>query len=1329
MDPDAATVPGLTNLDSIAHWAGLSGAKDDVRSPRGSLFDLLGVDGSEPPRILALFPATDVSAVLARWQIPDPHPATTSSAPTVAQAGQARLFVRTCRFVCGVETSAASAKAAPTAPPTPAPAAGRRIKMAQVINQRDDQEIEPLDAPAIQRAYRAYADKVGGFPPEDEELSADQLSTLRNLFKSGRTPYTDMAIWGPYQHRLQKKMKMRGMRFAANGEIQPVEMYGPTDYEAWRECYAVFRTGAIMLEEITPARLDAYEKLIRRYSERYGKSCWPIIYQADVRARLEQLERIRRRGQEAADKAAAAASLPCSFDPRKPWEWVFDEIIRDVNFWNREVTEPCMLYLIAEDAPIEKSGTASSSTAAPPRRNQDEADRPPKGQRRPDIREHKLGDDGLFSHNRRGVELCRLFQTGECMEKDARGNCKRNPHRRHQCAKCLSDSHGANKCNADAPKPPRQFHRKGKGKGNKGYTCKEFDIENGQQFDLTSDIVWANVMSDIRTGKYVSMYKLDEFEALLKQPAVEFQDIVQCQYGATTTKPTTLMLNNIVGWKWRHECEHPKQIWIKPSTGERVRSSHPPLKGKEWFILAEDWDKSLLMSPQQIRARDKQLPYLTKAAQAYPANLNKEFAEVIIASWNKASESRQGQTAPAEMIKVHMILNKFLDDRPEVEQSCLQAIGSDRPDAGPDSWQLSELRDTLMMSLDTGQQFVLKPGLDTKLDAGLIWTMARAFGDPDADTVYTWLTEGAPAGIDKPIEDPGEVFPPYDLDGTEPLTASLPEPTTHRNYTSVDNDEAAGPEVNRLISTGFVRAFDSLPEFRTWLGGDPHLSKLGMITKVRDGKVKRRLILDCKESGVNGRAKKSHRLILPRATDVVEDALKLLENCKDEPEATIEWLILDFTDWFFNVPLHPTERKHFTLSHGGRYVAYVTQAQGSVNAPLICGRVAALLARMTQGIFGVLRYRLQLYVDDPIITVAGTATQRNRAMAATIVLWAVLGVRLAYRKAARGSAVTWIGAELSLHDLETKDPKVRVKAKPDIVREVADMTEEHARTNVTSYKSMLTCVGKLNHIAGLVEVVRPFMTDLYGVIHAKGPSRAPPGCLWNKQWRPVTLWLLAFFANEAYSIQRFQRIYRLQAYLGQGLDLRIITDASPWGIGGVLTINGACVAYFTSAMTKADESLLHLQIGSPDGQQIAEALAMLVALRLWRHYWRQCGINLQMRSDSVTGLTLLMKLRTRVGSHGLNLIAREVALEFGNSAYKPRMFQHIPGIANDIADCLSRIHQPGKHYEVPAILQRCRQEQCQERDRSYYMTLVAAQQRATIGHPDHDTVSQTGNDP
>ncbi len=142
---------------------------------------------------------------------------------------------------------------------------------------------------------------MGGFPPDDAELSAEQLTSLHALFSSKRAPYTDKAVWGPFQHRLQKKMKMKGMRFSASGELVPIQMHGPSDFEAWRECYMVFRTGAIMFDQITPAKLDNYEKLSRRYSERYGRECCPLIYQADVRSRPEQIERIRRRGQDACD--------------------------------------------------------------------------------------------------------------------------------------------------------------------------------------------------------------------------------------------------------------------------------------------------------------------------------------------------------------------------------------------------------------------------------------------------------------------------------------------------------------------------------------------------------------------------------------------------------------------------------------------------------------------------------------------------------------------------------------------------------------------------------------------------------------------------------------------------------------------------------------------------------------------------------------------------------------------------------------------------------------------------------------------------------------------
>eukprot|EP00959_Pyramimonas_sp_CCMP1952_P339911 7118774-Pyramimonas_sp.AAC.1 len=96
-----------------------------------------------------------------------------------------------------------------------------------------------------------------------------------------------MAVWGPHHHRIQKKIRLRGVKIAPTGEVTSIELTGPADFEDWRACYAVFKVGCIMFEQITPARLDAYEKHLRGFHERYGRQCWALIYQADVRARLE----------------------------------------------------------------------------------------------------------------------------------------------------------------------------------------------------------------------------------------------------------------------------------------------------------------------------------------------------------------------------------------------------------------------------------------------------------------------------------------------------------------------------------------------------------------------------------------------------------------------------------------------------------------------------------------------------------------------------------------------------------------------------------------------------------------------------------------------------------------------------------------------------------------------------------------------------------------------------------------------------------------------------------------------------------------------------------
>lgn len=98
---------------------------------------------------------------------------------------------------------------------------------------------------------------------------------------------------------------------------------------------------------------------------------------------------------------------------------------------------------------------------------------------------------------------------------------------------------------------------------------------------------------------------------------------------------------------------------------------------------------------------------------------------------------------------------------------------------------------------------------------------------------------------------------------------------------------------------------------------------------------------------------------------------------------------------------------------------------------------------------------------------------------------------------------------------------------------------------------------------------------------------------------PCHAWLLAFFATESKTILR---TYRLDSYFGKGLQITIVADASPWGIGGYVAMNNTVMAYFADKVTAMDEQMLHVKVGESSAQQVVEALAVLVALKMWRHY-------------------------------------------------------------------------------------------------------------------------------
>ena len=95
----------------------------------------------------------------------------------------------------------------------------------------------------------------------------------------------------------------------------------------------------------------------------------------------------------------------------------------------------------------------------------------------------------------------------------------------------------------------------------------------------------------------------------------------------------------------------------------------------------------------------------------------------------------------------------------------------------------------------------------------------------------------------------------------------------------------------------YVKDFASLKEAVDYLGSDIVLSEIGVIRKLRNGKWKIRMVVDSKRSGVSRATRKFERTLLPRALDVVTDALALLKDLGDGEE--LEFLVADFRDAFF----------------------------------------------------------------------------------------------------------------------------------------------------------------------------------------------------------------------------------------------------------------------------------------------------------------------------------------------------------------------------------------------------------------------------------------------
>ena len=1526
-------------MADVFEWAGLDKSQmgDEATIP-GSLAKLMGVKQITPTRVIGIIDETDYDTVLAQWKVPEGG---AGRLPTLAELGMGKSVGHAARVVAGrgqtvenLRQQLATAKAAAKAqasPPAPAPATGsppRKVKLSGITSQVDDAEIALTSEQQLVDMYLEY-ERVfgkGERPSKDMEPTSEQLSAVMHLLQSGLPPYTDFAVWGPYGHRIERKLKLQGVTIGRDGVIRTVELQGPPNITNWLASFNVLITALVMTKAIDLGILTKYRAHIERLHDRYSQKIWAILYQADVRFRLEFLERVKRECAAEHDQAVKNGSTT-PFDPQRPWNYTWQKALSFDSFWREEVVEPSMLLLtkvagmndvVDDDAKV-VSSTATSShprqePSAPARMTEPDMRAHPRTSSRTG-RYHQV-QDGRYVVNRTGHRLCSGFNDGTCTEVTGGIWCKHVWDQVHQCSRCLG-SHGAHQCPHKEMPVPNFLKQKGKPKGGKGkrkgkgsgrapywqkvvsqsgpslkrsasgpdlaelppthvsrghnssdvhdstdtalnlppskhgrvgetnrehrrilylfsgprrpddgfekfcrdrgVTCDCIDIEYDESHNLLDQTFWeqleqkldqydgflisppcstftaarnphdggpkplrgttgadrygckgldADDKTKVREGTILalrgrtvacrattlgrpwileqphwrkdktSMFMLDEFVELAQEPGVSFATIAQCRVGSKFEKLTDLMGNLENMDTLCLKCNHESKLWIVPWSGEKIWAPHPPLKGRQCAVAAEDWHESML------RWYEPAGPYLTRSTAAYPEGFNKLLADKLVdAVYSMEGNAKDGSKPTAQgnidpvvevglqlrqrtalqkevaeangLRNVHKwctdrslhvgkqvkqvcnCIERWLDQQPEVQSDIIASFGKPKSDVSLDFEKIDQLRSEVfdvLMRNRTEQQSpqcnldqIDEGDYKTVIRGHLLYYWATAVKDPGAD-IARWLFEGAPAGLELDTSALDMVCPSVDDDelfGVEELHTDYDAFT---NYQGVEDDDEAVNTIEGYYAKGYLAKFTSLDEVSTFLGGEPILSKLGCIKKDKYNTDtgtwtrKSRIILDCKRSNVSKVAMRKHKSVLPRVSDAIQSTLQLMsEKWNDE---VVTFMIADVEDAFWLIPLHVRERRYFVARLRGSYYVFLRTAQGSRCAPLTFAAIIGLIARWVQSIVGTPppqrrteEARVQVYVDDPLFTLRGTAERVRRLAAVVSLAWMIMGVPMAFHKAVMKPGLTWIGISLTVTEtaVEVEVPEAKVV-------ELRGLVQQILSQNVVAKKLLRTCVGKLMAIASVLYVWRPFIQELYVALH-ETQTQAPSGCVWVKQIRHSLEWMETFLSHEEAGIKR---IYTLEHYRGVGSKVVITWDASPYGMGAMLQVDGVITEFFAIPISEDDQRILQTQSGTSEGQQVWESLAGLVALRLWSRYWQGCRAKLQIRSDNVGALTLLATLRGK--SKAMSVIAREYALDLGQAQWRPDVATHIPGLTNVICDTLSRRFDPHKKFVLPSLL-------------------------------------------
>ena len=500
------------------------------------------------------------------------------------------------------------------------------------------------------------------------------------------------------------------------------------------------------------------------------------------------------------------------------------------------------------------------------------------------------------------------------------------------------------------------------------------------------------------------------------------------------------------------------------------------------------------------------------------------------------------------------------------------------------------------------------------LQPDILRETARVLGDPD-DIIADWLETGAPLGAGVQVTHTG-VFP-KDAKAREYFAEDLETAENipgWENYKTAEQEPGVCTELlEAMVKKGWSIVFDDPSEAERFLGvSGLVLNRLGLVTKVKpDGTVKYRLVWDLRRSGVNLVILQGERVVLPRISDVLDSIKKLGDPKLAFPNV---WLLgTDISDAFHQVPLDPREWQYTAAAFRGRVYIFKVLVFGSVSAPTVWGRYAAWLGRSTSAILRDRKFRMHIYVDDPVFVASGSLGEAVQTFTLAL-LWAgVAGFPLAWHKCDGGEMVDWIGAKISVTPGSTE-----VSIPESKVSELRQICSGMLSRSTVSSREVRKLAGKGSFVAGLVPVVNPFLRSLWRVGTKKSvggtSDTAPPGArpqgsrgrplpthlVFVSQIKRDLAWLHAFMTRQRGTL------VRTHLWTPRSADrrVRISVDASPWGIGGVLSKGSRPVAYFADTISDEDLRRFQASRGKSDFNTVWEALAVLVSLRAWRDLTR-----------------------------------------------------------------------------------------------------------------------------